>query len=303
MATAYDYETRIDPAALRAAGCAAAIRYVMPQTTAWPKALRTSESVELLAAGIPVVSNFESTAERMLGGALAGQSDAQTLQNDWAALDAPSGLTGWFSGDWDVQPAQVAACLDYLAAAAERLGSKLLTGCYGGYRLVKAAADAGYPIWQTDAWSGGVWDPRAVMRQTGQQLTIGGVQVDVNSVVNISALGAWTSGGSTMGDVALSGGYTTEWPDLASTLAPKFPPGEVVSVEVDAEWANMGARASALYAKQGRDEITALKAELDTANGKLDQIIAALAATTPGGVNPATVAADVVQDLGTKLTS
>jgi hypothetical protein len=49
--------------------------------------------------------------------------------------------------------------------------------------VVKAAADAGFGMpWQTVAWSGGVWDSRAVIRQTGASRTVGGVTVDVNNL-------------------------------------------------------------------------------------------------------------------------
>jgi hypothetical protein len=55
------------------------------------------------------------------------------------------------------------------------------TGIYGGYYPVKRALDAGKATWawQTIAWSGGQWDPRAHIRQ-GLTVTVGGCQVDVN---------------------------------------------------------------------------------------------------------------------------
>lgn len=194
----YDYTARIAPAALKAAGCAVAFRYVMPQTPYWTKTLRNPEAEELLAAGIPIVSNWETTADRMLAGAQAGHDDAVQLVADWKALGAPSGLTGWFSADWDVQPGQVTAVLAYLEGAAPVLGGKAYTGCYGGLRAVAAAMDAGFGGWQTVAWSGGEWDSRAVARQTGRRLIVGGVEVDENLIINLAALGAW--GGPTTGD-------------------------------------------------------------------------------------------------------
>jgi hypothetical protein len=199
----FDSEYRVAPAPLHAANCQVMIRYVMPQTPFWVKALRNAEAAELLAAGIPIVSNYESTADRMKGGAAAGHADALDLIANWRVLGAPDGLTGWFSGDWDVQPSEVSACLDYLHAAADVLGSKSRVGCYGGLRLVAAAADAEFGIWQTVGWSHdahGVlqWDPRAVVRQTGEQRNVGGVDVDVNEIINPSALGAWTPGGIDM---------------------------------------------------------------------------------------------------------
>lgn len=187
----FDYEYRIAPSALRAAGCSVVFRYTMPQTPYWVKALRNAEAAELLGAGFPVVSNFESSADRMRGGAAAGREDALQLVADWSALGAPRGLVGWFSADWDVQPSEVAACLAYLNAAAVVLGGRRYVGCYGGFRVCKAAADGGFGIWQTVAWSRGQWDPRAAARQTGGQRTVGGVSVDVNVIANLAGLGAW----------------------------------------------------------------------------------------------------------------
>lgn len=186
----FDYTERIDPAALKTAGATVVFRYVMPQTPFWTKALRTAEANELLAAGIPIVSNWETTATAMRGGGTQGITDALQLAADWRALGAPTNLAGYFSADWDVQQGEVSLCLDYLAGAASVLG-KPRTGVYGGYRIVKAAIDAGYRGWQTAAWSSGQWDPRAVARQTGQKQTIGGVDTDVNEIIDLSGLGAW----------------------------------------------------------------------------------------------------------------
>lgn len=192
-----DYTDRIDPAVLKAAGVAYVFRYVMPQTPYWTKALRNAEAAELLHAGIGIVSNWETSADRMKGGAAAGTQDALQLLADWRALGAPSGLVGWFSADWDVQPAEVPAVLAYLGAAAAVLGGKKYVGLYGGYRACKAAADAGYGIWQTEAWSYGQWDPRCAARQTGGQLILGGVETDRNTILNPAALGAWGGPAST----------------------------------------------------------------------------------------------------------
>ena len=185
----FDYTDPIAPAALKAAGCSLVSRYVTRLD--WPKSLQRAEADALRAAGMPILCNFESTADRMKGGAAAGQADATEALQHLAALGAPAGVTVWFSADWDVQPAEVPAVLAYLQAAASVLGSKSRTGLYGGLRAVSAAADAGYGIWQTIAWSGGRWDPRAVMRQTGTEQNVGGVQVDVNEILNLAALGAW----------------------------------------------------------------------------------------------------------------
>ena len=210
----FDYTERIDPAALKAAGCRVVFRYTTRLD--WPKSLQRAEAAELLAAGIPIVCNFESTADRMKGGAAAGRADAIEVLQHLATLGAPADVKVWFSADWDVQLAEVAAVLAYLQAAAAVLGSKGRVGLYGGLRAVAAAANAGFAGWQTVAWSGGRWDPRAVARQTGQQQYVGGVQVDVNEIEDFGALGAWTGGDMELTDtVAVTPGFAQRYPATA----------------------------------------------------------------------------------------
>lgn len=283
----YDYTARIAPAALKAAGCAVAFRYVMPQTPFWVKALRNAEAQELLAAGIPIVSNFESTANREDGGAQAGHDDAVTLLADWKALGAPSGLIGWFSADWDVQPSEVPAVLAYLNAAASVLGGKQYVGCYGGLRAVSAAMDAGFGGWQTVAWSGGRWDPRAVARQTGRQLIVGGVQVDENVILNLAGLGAW--GGPTTPTPTSEGIDMT--PDESKMLA------EIHTSAVDyANWQ--------FFMPPGREQVQGthawrMQSTLDNTvaiSTKLDQLLAKVG--QPPAVDVKALAAAIAPLLG-----
>lgn len=214
----YDYTDRIDPAALLApdaAGerCAVVFRYTTRPS--WPKSITPIEAYELNKIRMPLACNFESTADRMKGAGLAGHADAVEQMGNLALLGIPYGaVRSWFSADWDVQPAEVTAVLDYLHAAADVLGGKARVGCYGGLRAVQAAADAGFAIWQTVAWSGGQWDPRAAARQTGQQRTVGGVVVDVNDIRNLDALGAWTGGDMQLTDtVPVSPGFAQRYPE------------------------------------------------------------------------------------------
>lgn len=256
----FDYTARIAPVALRAADCSVVVRYFTRPD--WAKSITRGELAELVRAGMPVVVNFESTADRMLGGATAGRADALELVGYLTAFGIPAAaVVGWYSADWDVQPAQVAAVLAYLGAAAAVHGSRGLVGCYGGLRVVAAAADAGYRIWQTLAWSGGRWDPRAVMRQTGQQQTVGGVSVDVNQIMNLSALGAWTSGGTSMANVTIDhaaiAAQFADLPDLPAKFA-----GATADSDVAALWGDIRSAAAAEYARQARDAVNALSAKV-----------------------------------------
>ena len=84
-------------------------------------------------------------------------------------------------------------------------------------------------------------------------------------------------------------------------IAGQFPGGQSFDNDTALIWADGGARAAALYAKQCRDEVTALKAEFDALNGTLAQVLAKLGTLSAGGVDESALAADVVHGIGQKL--
>jgi len=186
----FDYTDRIAPAALKAAGCSVVFRYL--SVPGWPKNLTVSEAQELLAAGIAIVLNFETTADFMLGGYSAGQACAHSARAQATALGAPRTARIFYSADFNASAGQTPAVVDFLRGAAS-VDGQAEVGDYAGLRVVTAADAAGFTAWQTVAWSGGQWDPRAVARQTGEQRYVGGVQVDVNEIINLSGLGVWSS--------------------------------------------------------------------------------------------------------------
>lgn len=307
----YDYTARIAPAALKAAGCAVAFRYVMPQTPYWVKALRNAEAQELFAAGIPIVSNFESSANREDGGAQAGHDDAVTLLADWKALGAPSGLIGWFSADWDVQPSEIPAVLAYLNAAASVLGGKRYVGCYGGLRAVSAAMDAGFGGWQTVAWSGGKWDSRAAARQTGRQLMVGGVQVDENLIINLAALGAWggpstSTGGTTVSNNVIPASVAHHFPGL--DLSADFPANAPFDEPTADIWADARAEAAWRYGLANSQKLDQLLArqtpppvDLAALEAAIGSIMAGQLSHLTGGVDVPALATALVPEIAAHL--
>jgi len=292
----YDYTERIDPAALVATGCAAVFRYTTRPS--WPKSITRAEVAELGRIRMPLACNFESTANRMRGAAPAGHADAVEQSGNLAMLGIPpQAVRSWFSADWDVQPGEVSAVLDYLHAAADVLGGKRFVGCYGGLRAVSAAMDAGFAGWQTVAWSGGRWDPRAVARQTGQQVTVAGVRVDVNQIIDLAGLGTWgglTFGGS-MGTIPATIGQ--KWPEIAAD----FPANGQFDNDTALIYGDAGARAAALYAKQARDAVNALAAKLQQPQVDVKALAAALAPLLQAGATADQMATAVVSHLATTL--
>lgn len=179
-----------DPAAIAAAGYTFACRYLSHDAT---KNLTLSEAQALATHSIWIVSNWEYGAQDMLRGYAGGVADAQLALQQATAAGMPPGRPVYFSADWDVTPAQEATLLAYLSGADSVLGWSDV-GEYGGYYPLKTALDSGATrwAWQSPAWSGGQWDGRATIRQTGTA-TIGGVQVDVNQAM-ADDYGQWMPG-------------------------------------------------------------------------------------------------------------
>jgi hypothetical protein len=164
------------PAALKREGVRFVCRYL--STPGNSKNITLVEATDLKLAGIDVVLVFETGGSRALGGRAAGAADAQSARAQ-AGLVGLAGTPIYFAVDFDAQHAQLPAVLAYLQGAASVLGHDL-TGVYGGLAAVKAALDAGACryAWQTYAWSGGVWDPRAHLHQYADGQTLCGISVD-----------------------------------------------------------------------------------------------------------------------------
>ena len=188
MTYGVDYPwTHPKPAALTAAGFAFAMRYLSTDPS---KNLTRGEADALAAAGVWSGVVWETTAGRALAGRAAGVADAQAALVQAQACGMPAGRPIYMAVDTD---ATWAAVQPYFAGASSVLGPGR-TGVYGGLRIVQGAAASGLVswYWQASAWSGGVWDPRAHIRQLGT-VTVGGVQCDRNTAM-AADFGQWMPG-------------------------------------------------------------------------------------------------------------
>jgi hypothetical protein len=178
-------------AALQAAGVQFAARYLSHDET---KAVDRAEADDLAAHGIWLAVVFEDTEQRPLSGRAAGVADAQMASAQAIAAGMPDGRPIYFAADFDVTPDQQVAVNEYLAGACSVLGAGRV-GVYGGFWTVSRALDAGVAAWgwQTVGWSGGQWDPRAVLRQPGGTVTIGGVDCDTDTAM-ATDYGQWMPG-------------------------------------------------------------------------------------------------------------
>lgn len=156
----------------KAAGASWAAGYYSTDLT---KNLTAAIVDEYVRAGLDIVGVWETTTSRATAGYAAGAYDATEADRQRASASLPDTAVVHLAVDEDTDWASVE---QYFAGAASVLG-KARTGVYGGIRVISGAAAAGYTyLWQTDAWSGGQWDPHATIRQEGGTLFGGSADID-----------------------------------------------------------------------------------------------------------------------------
>lgn len=192
-----DYVTGPPIDALKQAGVAFVCRYLSEVNSFTKvKLLTPAEAQTLSQAGIAIVSNFEWYANRALEGAASGRFDAQIAAAQHTACRGTAGRPIYFSVDFDAQPAQMPAIIEYCHGIAAVIGLSR-TGAYGSYEVIKALFDA-HAIswgWQTYAWSAGQWEPRAHIQQYRNGVLLAGHEVDYNRSM-VADFGQWRIGES-----------------------------------------------------------------------------------------------------------
>lgn len=186
MRTGLDYAGgRPGGGSIRAAGYDFVVRYLSDGGPGLPgKLLEPWEADDLRANGVAIVSNWETTADRMLGGYAAGAYDAQQALDQVLACGGRRDRPIYFSADWDATPEQQGPIDDYLRGAASVIGVENV-GIYAGYWPGSRALDNGTAtwLWQTDAWSGGNADDRRKIHQRIGTVWVGGVDCDENEAL------------------------------------------------------------------------------------------------------------------------
>jgi Domain of unknown function (DUF1906) len=203
---AVDYSfSRANIAQLVAAGIKLVSRYLSHDSG---KNLSAAEAKALLAAGIAVLLNWETYADRAAEGYAAGVADGRDAAALARSIGAPLGLVIYFSVDFQPVDKQFGAVADYFRGVRAGLAGQFRIGVYGnddivdylhGQRLVEAE-------WQTYAWSAGRLSPEADLYQylNGQRLA--GADVDFDKIIHPAELGAWWPAGRTP---------STDWFDMA----------------------------------------------------------------------------------------
>jgi hypothetical protein len=178
----YAYGSGLTTAQLQAAGCQFVCRY-LSGTPGAGKDVSVAEIKGLLAAGINVVLNWETTGQ--MPGEAQGIADAKAAQAEATELGYPDAVI-YFSADFN--PAGLTAQVNaYMTGVASAIG-KARTGLYGAYPAVNAYMNAGIGdyAWQTYAWSNDQWDDRAQIQQWNNNYAVGPATVDQDRTTTAS---------------------------------------------------------------------------------------------------------------------
>lgn len=192
--TILDYAVGIpSPEAVKAAGHAGVIRYISERRPGAEymtgKPLRAEEATAMRAAGLTVVSNYqfgkEATAD-WLGGYPAGLDHAKRGVAIHRAAGGPDSAPIYVSVDDDPTFTQfVTQIAPYLLGWQSVIGP-LRTGVYGNASVIQWASSFGLArwFWQHD-WGTpqGYRHPSAHLHQLRGQKQVGGVTVDVNTIL------------------------------------------------------------------------------------------------------------------------
>jgi hypothetical protein len=146
-------------ASMRGAGISFVGRYFSWDPS---KNISAAEYAKLTRSGIAVVTTWETTATRARDGGPAGFADAVSAETQRKRCGMPDDQVIYFAIDFEASGPDVAP---YFRSASATLGKR--TGAYGGYDAVAHLFEEGLieHAWQTYAWSGGRWHPRAMVRQ------------------------------------------------------------------------------------------------------------------------------------------
>jgi hypothetical protein len=179
MAKGFDCATALTAelaAKFKSDGYVFVCRYLVP--SGW-KMLTKGEAQAISEAGLQIISVFETTADRALGGYAAGTADGASALRAAAAVGQPEGSRIYFAVDFDASAAQMPIVVDYIRGCSAATPA-FLTGVYGSASVIEAvkAAGACSGFWQTYAWSRGVRADGIHVYQYENDITVNGIRID-----------------------------------------------------------------------------------------------------------------------------
>lgn len=155
-------------------------RYLVPERLR-SKRITKAEAEAITAAGMQIVSVYETTADRAKGGSEAGRADGIAALKETKIVGQPVGSAVYFAVDYDAQPAEYDIIEAYLRNAFAELPGYAV-GVYGSFAIVEEMArrKACTHFWQTYAWSRGKLSSHVNVYQYKNGVKVCGITCDLN---------------------------------------------------------------------------------------------------------------------------
>lgn len=176
---------------LKAAGIEYVARYL---GDSW-KSISKKEADGLIDNGLKIISIWETnpTYARYFTKD-KGIADGHDAASFAQSIGQPVGSAIYFAVDYDTQPSDMKAIVNYFLGVRQGLGKNYKVGVYGSFTVLEmlhrsCAADY---YWQTAAWSGGNVADFIDLLQYGFNKKIAGIPVDYNQVS--TSAGSWGKG-------------------------------------------------------------------------------------------------------------
>lgn len=185
---------KADPTQAKNAGYSGIIGYVSQDTSG--KNLSAKDVQAIHGAGLDVGIVYEFNPSSALGGGYEAQIDAGIAIQHAKDLGVPAGVCLYAAVDFDATSPQMSTVQAYaLGFQSVCSNAGYRAGIYGSYAVCHYLATHGYTglLWQTYAWSSGMWEPTAVIRQTQNGIIVGGATVDKDTT-SVADWGQWKSG-------------------------------------------------------------------------------------------------------------
>ncbi|TBL75047.1 DUF1906 domain-containing protein [Paenibacillus thalictri] len=194
MSKGFDCATPLTAALARkfkADGYAFVCRYLAPPGSG--KRLTAAEAQVCTDAGLYLVSVFERTADRALGGAANGAEDGAMALQYAQEVGQPKGSVIYAAVDFDATASNYNAIEAYLRAFDQQIKG-YECAVYGEYEVCKAMLDRGVvkKVWQTYAWSQGARLTGANLYQYQNDIVVNGIGVDLDE--SNGDAGGWQKG-------------------------------------------------------------------------------------------------------------
>ena len=177
-------------ASIRKSGYLWVGRYLVPPT-GYKKALTAAEAKRITDAGLRILTVWETTANRAKAGSQAGEYDGERALQCARNIQMPESGCIYFV-DYDAPAGDYSAIEKYLDSA-KRWISPYKIGVYGGYKVIDYLASRNVCdcYWQCMAWSYGKKHPARNVYQSKAEVSIYGLDVDLNECENMERAGIW----------------------------------------------------------------------------------------------------------------